>query len=193
VKQSLRFVAVILIGCLPVIGAQPTPVQAPTNSVSSGDSPALRKVLSNKPFFGTARTLTLNGTYVNTPTENLQQTGVWDTWGMPLSLDQMHGMIAEAAFGDDKRRGQWQVTYRRRMMTMDSDWPTIASANSTLSLSDRRSQVLKANYNVRDWWKVGVAAVVQDRYSVSPNLSLSSFGPAGRDSLGFQVDTSLKF
>ena len=78
-------------------------------------------------------------------------------------------------------------------MTMDPEWQAIADSNSALSLSDRRSQVLKASYNLRDWWKVGVAAVVEDRYGTEPTLELGSFGPNGRDALGFQIDTSLKF
>ena len=184
--------AVTLIGCLPAIGAQTPPVESPADD-SADQSPALRKVFSDKPFFGTQRMLTLNGSYVNTPTENLQETGSWDVWSMPLSLDEMHGMIAEISFGGSDKQGQWQLTYRQKMMTMDSDWQAIAAANSSLSLSDSRSQVLKASYNVRDWWKVGVAAVVEDRYGNQPTLDISSFGLNNRDSLGFQVDTSLKF
>jgi len=102
-------------------------------------------------------------------------------------------MIAEVSFGDTARRGQWQVSYRQKVMTMDSEWGAIADSNSALSLSDRRSQVLKASYNLRDWWKVGVAAVVEDRYGSEPTIDAGSFGLNNRSSLGFQIDTSLKF
>lgn len=150
-------------------------------------------MFSDKPFFGTQPSLTLNGSYVNTPKEDYEETGVWNVWTLPLSLDEMHGMIAEVSFGDTGKQGQWQLTYRRKMMTMDSEWQAIADSNSALSLSDRRSQVLKASYSVRDWWKVGVAAVVEDRYGTEPTLDIGSFGLNNRDSLGFQIDTSLKF
>lgn len=184
--------AVVLIGCLPVVGAMAPPVEPPADD--SADQPAaVRKLLSDKPFFGTQSMLTLNGSYVNTPTENLQETGSWDVWSMPLSLEEMHGMIAEISFGGAEKQGQWQLTYRQKMMTMDSEWQAIAAANSSLSLSDSRSHVLKASYNVRDWWKVGVAAVVEDRYGNEPTLDIGSFGLNNRDSLGFQIDTSLKF
>lgn len=182
----------MLIGALPAIGAPAPPVEPPSHN-SAGQSPALRKVLSDKPFFGTQSLLTLNGTYVNTPTENLQETGSWDVWAMPLSLEDMSGMIAEISFGDAARRGQWQLTYRQKVMTMDTEWQAIADSNSALSLSDRRSQVLKASYNLRDWWKVGVAAVVEDRYGAEPTIDVGSFGLNNRSSLGFQIDTSLKF
>jgi len=184
--------AAILIGPLPVLVVAAPPVLTPGND-SADQTSGLKKVFSDKPFLGTQRALTLNGTYVNTPTENLQETGSWDVWSMPLSLDELHGMIAEVSFGDTARQGQWQLTYRQKLMTMDSEWQAIANSNSALSLSDRRSQVLKASYNVRDWWKVGVAAVVEDRYGNEPVLDITSFGLNNRDSLGFQIDTSLKF
>jgi hypothetical protein len=191
-KKWITLLAAMLIGALPVIGAPVPPVETPSDN-SAGQSPALRKQLSDKPFFGTQSLLTLNGSYVNTPTENLQETGVWDVWSLPLSLEDMHGMIAEISFGDAARQGQWQLTYRQKVMTMDSEWKAIADSNSALSLSDRRSQVLKASYNVRDWWKVGVAAVVEDRYGSEPTVDVGSFWLNNRSSLGLQIDASLKF
>ena len=191
-KKWITWMAVVLIGCLPVVGAMAPPVEPPPDD-SADQSPAVRKLLSNKPFFGTESMLTLNGSYVNTPKEDYEETGVWDVWTLPLALDEMHGMIAEISFGDTAKQGQWQLTYRQKVMTMYSEWQAIADSNSALSLSDRRSHVLKASYNVRDWWKVGVAAVVEDRYGSEPTLDIGSFGLNNRDSLGFQIDTSLKF
>src|ERR1035437_3519499 len=81
-----------------------------------------------------------------------------------LTLDQMDGVIAGVAFGDGEQQGQWQLAYRRKLMTTDTSWQAIADASSGLTLSDRRSQVLKANYNVRNWWRLGVAAFVEDRF-----------------------------
>jgi hypothetical protein len=191
-KKWITLLAAMWIGCLPVVGAPLPLVDGPADD-SADQSTALRKLLSDRPFFGTQSLLTLNGSYVNTPKEDYEQTGVWDVWSLPLSLDEMHGMIAEISFGNAARRGQWQLTYRQKVMTMDTEWQAIAAANSALSLSDRRSQVLKASYNVRDWWKVGVAAVVEDRYGTEPTIDVGSFGLNNRSSLGFQIDTSLKF
>jgi hypothetical protein len=78
-------------------------------------------------------------------------------------------------------------------MTMDSEWQAIADANAGLTLSDRRSQVLKASYNLRDWWKLGIAAVLEDKSGADPGTDPFIFGLSGRQGLGFQVDTSLKF
>jgi hypothetical protein len=162
----------------------------PAAADSADQSPALRKVFSDKPFFGTQSVLTLSGSYVNTPREDFEETGVWS---LPLSLDQMSGVIGEISFGEAAKQGQWQLTYRYKVMTMDNEWQAIADSSGGLSLSDRRSQVLKASYNIRDWWKVGLAAVVEDRSGVDPAIDPGTFGLNGRESLGFQIDTLLKF
>jgi hypothetical protein len=157
---------------------------------SAVEQPALRKVLSDRPFFGTQTVLTLGGNYVNTPREDFEQTGVW---GQPLALDEMDGVIGELSFGEARKQGEWQLTFRYKLMTMDTEWQAIADANAGLSLSDRRSQVLKASYNVRDWWKLGIAAIIEDKSGPAPGADPSIFGLSGQQGLGFQVDTSLKF
>jgi hypothetical protein len=155
---------------------------------TSDDSPSFKKVLSDRPFFNTQNVLTLSGNYVNTPREDFLESGAWN---LPLALDQMDGLVAGVAFGDGADQGQWQLAYHRKLMTMDTSWQAIADANSGLTLSDRRSQVLKANYNVRNWWRVGVAAFVEDRFgSDSDTVPLL---PGNGQSLGFQIDTTLKF
>ena len=166
---------------------------APTSDdvlASSAVDQGLRKVITDKPFFGTQSVLTLNGSYVNTPREDLEQTGKFD---LPLTLDQMDGVIGELSFGDDVKQGQWKLSYRYRIMTTDNEWQAVAMANSDLALSDRHTQMLKASYSVREWWKLGLAAVVEDRPGADFTSSPSLLGANGRGSLGFQIDTSLKF
>jgi hypothetical protein len=157
---------------------------------SADQQPGLRKLLSDRPFFGTQPVLTLGGNYVNTPREDFEQFGIWS---QPLTLDQMDGVIGELSFGEARKQGEWQLTFRYRLMTMDSEWQAIADSNAGLTLSDRRSQVLKASYNLRDWWKLGIAAVLEDKSGADPAADPFIFGLSGRQGLGFQVDTSLKF
>jgi len=40
---------------------------------------------------------------------------------------------------------------------------------------------------------VGIAAVVEDRSGVDPSLDPGTFGLNSQESLGFQIDTLLKF
>jgi len=161
-------------------------VKAQTNEVAS----AFRTMLSDRPFFHTQSVLTLSGDYVNTPQEDFEQLGVWN---LPLTLDQMDGVIAGVAFGDGEQQGQWQLAYRRKLATIDTSWEAIADASSGLTLSDRRSQVLKANYNVRTWWRLGVAAFVEDRFGDDAGTEPVPLFPNGHQSIGFQIDTTLKF
>jgi hypothetical protein len=161
-------------------------VKAQTNETGS----AYRTMLSDRAFFRTQSVLTLSGDYVNTPQEDFEQLGEWN---LPLMLDQMDGFIAGVAFGDGEQQGQWQVAYRRRLVTVDTSWQAVADANSGLTLSDRRSQVLKANYNVRNWWRVGVAAFVEDKFGNDTGSDTAPLLPANGQSLGFQIDTTLKF
>jgi hypothetical protein len=188
-KKWIAWLAVTSIGFAVAAGVSGQTIDfAPADS--NDQAPALRKSLSDRPFFGTQSVLTLNGSYVNTPKEDFEQIGAWT---LPLSLDEMHGMIAEISFGDAVKQGQWQLTYRYKVMTMDNEWQAIADSSGGLSLSDRRSQVLKASYNIRDWWKVGVGAFVEDRSGVDPTIDPGTFGLNGQESLGFQIDTLLKF
>jgi hypothetical protein len=165
-------------------------ITEPVPENSDSGQPGLRKSLSDRPFFGTQPVLSLGGDYVNTPREDFLETGMWN---LPLSLDQMDGVIAEVAFGDARKQGEWQLSYHYKVMAMDSEWESIADSNAGLTLSDRRSQVLKASYNVRDWWKLGFSAVVEDRLGTDAGADPYAFGLNSRESLGFQIDAVLKF
>ena len=161
-----------------------------TASGASSQTPALRKVLSNKSVFGISPVLTLGGNYVTTPKEDYEMTGVCN---QPLTLDEMHGVLAEIGFGDATKKGEWQLRYRQKLMTMDTAWQTATDAARGFSLSDRRSQVLKASYNLRDWWQVGVSALVEDRIGAETGVQPIPMGVHNGESLGFQIDTSFRF
>jgi len=161
-------------------------VKAQTNETAS----VYKTILSDRPFFRTQSVLTLSGDYVNTPKEDFEMLGVWN---LPLTLDQMDGLIAGVAFGDGQQQGQWQLAYRRKLATIDTSWGAIADASSGLTLSDRRSQVLKANYNVRNWWRLGIAAFVEDRFGDDAGTDPVPLIPNSHQSIGFQIDTTLKF
>ena len=165
-------------------------VAAAVKAQTSDDTPSFKKVLSDQPFFRTQSVLTLTGDYVNSPKEDFEESGAWN---LPLTLDQMNGLIGGVAFGDGEHQGQWQLAYRRKFMTMDTSWQAVADANAGLTLSERRSQVLKANYNVRNWWRVGVAAFVEDRFGNDMGYDTVPLLPGNGQSLGFQIDTTLKF
>jgi len=184
-------IVLIVAGSIWLIGAQVATAQTNEASAISTNQPVVaRKILSDKPFLGTPSVLTLGGDYVNTPKEDYESSGVWTT---PLTLDEMHGIIAEVGFGEARKQGEWQLRYRLRLMTMDPTWRTLADSSHGLSLSDRRSEVLKASYNLRDWCQLGIAALVEDKPGVDPGADLIPLGPQNRESLGLQIDTSFRF
>ena len=184
-------IVLIVASSVCLIGAVVATAQADQASTTSTDQPVvLKKTLSDRPFLGTQRVLTLGGDYVNTPKEDYESTGVWS---MPLTLDQMHGIIAEVGFGEARKQGEWQLRYRRKLMTMDPTWQVLTDASPGLSLSDRRSEVLAASYNLRDWCQLGFAAFVEDRAGSDAGLDPIAFGPRNRESLGLQIDTSFRF
>jgi hypothetical protein len=50
-----------------------------------------------------------------------------------------------------------------------------------------------ANYNVRNWWRLGVAAFVEDKFGDDAGPDPVPLFPNGHQSLGFQIDTTFKF
>jgi hypothetical protein len=169
-------------------------VMAQTNKTKQSTSPAvdsaLTKMLTENPVPGPRPLLRLNADYVNSPKEDYEMLGVWNS---PLTLDQLNGLIAEFTLGDARRRGDWQLAYKRKMMTMDNSWQSIADANPSLTLSQRSAEVLKASYNVRDWWQLGVAAVFEQKLGAEAGFDPAPFGLGGGESLGLQIDSSVKF
>ncbi len=174
-----------------LIGALVATAQTNQVSTASTSQPVVvKKTLSDKPFLGTQSVLTLGGDYVNTPKEDYESTGVWS---MPLTLDQMHGIIAEIGFGEARKQGEWQLRYSRKLMTLDPTWQALTDASHGLSLSDRRSEVLKASYNLRDWCQLGIAALVEDKAGSDAGLDPIPLGLRNGESLGLQIDTSFRF
>jgi hypothetical protein len=112
-----------------VAPAQTNVAVAGTSSQTSG----LKKSISEKPFLGTKNVLTLSGDYVNTPKEDYEMTGVWTD---PLTLEEMHGMIAEIGFGEATKKGEWQLRFKRKLMTMDNSWRVEANEFSSAYLLD---------------------------------------------------------
>jgi len=161
-----------------------------TAALTASQAETLKKILSEEPILKTKRMLTLSGDYVNTPKEEYEITGIWSA---PLTLEEMHGMVAEIGFGDATKKGEWQLRFKRKLATMDTSWRTSTDAARNIGLSDRRNQVLKASYNVKDWWQVGVSALVEDKVGFDTSLDLIPLGLRNGQALGFQIDTLFKF
>src|SRR6266446_3860093 len=116
IQDAMRKVVSIAV-CLTCF-AVAVSVKAQTNETAS----VYKTILSDRPFFRTQSVLTLSGDYVNTPKEDFEMLGVWN---LPITLDQMDGLIAGIAFGEAEQQGQWQLAYRRKLATLDTSWGPI--------------------------------------------------------------------
>jgi len=164
---------------------------AQTNAVAdSSQTGAMTKTLSEKPFFGTKSVVTLGGDYVNSPKEDKEMIGVWTS---PLTLDQMDGAIAEIGFGEAKKQGEWQLRYRQKLFSMDPSYQAINAGARNLVLSDSRRQVLKASYNLREWWQVGIAALGEEKFGPDNSVDTIPLGFRNGETFGIQIDATFRF
>src|SRR5260221_13451787 len=99
-------------------------------SQTSDDSPSFKKILSDKPSFRTQSVLTSTGYYVNSPKEDFEASGAWN---LPLTLDQMNGLIGGVAFGDGDRQSQRQLGYPPKFVTQDTSRPPTPDGNPGLA------------------------------------------------------------
>ena len=164
-------------------------VLAQTNTAALGPAGLTTRLAAQK-FLGTQSVLTLSGDYVNSPKEDFETTGLWT---LPLSLEDMPGVIGEIGFGEATKQGEWQLRLKTRLLTTDPAGAASSEAAHTLTLADRRSQMLKASYNVKDWWQVGAAAFVADRFGSASSFDPRPLGLRNGESVGFQFDTKFKF
>lgn len=62
-----------------------------------------------------------------------------------------------------------------------------------LVLSDSRRQVLKASYNLRDWWQVGVDALGEEKFGPDNSGDTIPIIFRNGETFGIQLDTTFKF
>jgi hypothetical protein len=137
----------------------------------------------DKPFMGTASLLTLSGEY----DKNLKP--AFES----LPDDQTTGWTAQIGFGDAKKKGQWQIAYQYKYLEADATWDAITDSDFGNGGTDRKGHVIKAAYNLQDWWQLGFAAFVTQKISDRPNSGHDTVGFAGEDHLRIQVDSVFKF
>lgn len=139
--------------------------------------------LCDRPFLGTPAMLTFSGEYdknIKAAFENVAD-------------DQTEGWTAQVAFGEAKKKGQWQVVYQYKKLEADATWDAITDSDFGNGGTDRKGHIVKAAYNLQDWWQLGFAAFITEKISDRPNTGHNISGIAGEDLLRFQVDTVVKF
>jgi hypothetical protein len=143
-----------------------------------------------KPFLGTPSVLTFSGEYLHNLAGDYETlTGSTQT----LSPDQTDGWAVQAAFGGNKKKGEWQVAYQYKHLEADATWDAISDSDFGLGGTDRKGHVVKASYNIRDWWQLGLAAFITEKISSRPNSGENTRGLSGEELLRAQMDSAFKF
>jgi hypothetical protein len=139
--------------------------------------------LCDKPFLGTPAMVTLSGEYdknLKSAFENLPD-------------DQTTGWTGQIVFGEAKKKHQWQIAYQYKYQEADSTWDAIADSDFGNGGTDRKGHVIKAAYNLQDWWQLGFATFLTEKISNRPNTGHNTVGFAGQEQLRLQVDSVFKF
>ena len=149
--------------------------------------------LADKPFLGTPAQITVAGEYDINLANAFDKLNKSTAGVRSNDFNQTTGWTGQVAFGDAKKKGQWQVAYQYKHQEADSTWDAIADSDWGNGGTDRKGHVVKATYCAQDWWQLGFAAIITEKISVRPNSGHNTVGFAGEDQLRIQADTVFKF
>jgi hypothetical protein len=150
--------------------------------------------LSSKPFLGTPSLLTLCGEVdfnMKNAYENLTSSG------QTLDKDQRLGWTAQLAFGNAKKKGEWQVAYQYKYMQADAVWDALTDSDWGTGGTDRQGHVVKGTYCFADWWQMNCTMFITHKISDRANSGHNTVGAIGanhgQDMMRLQVDSVFKF
>ena len=136
--------------------------------------------ICDHPFLGTPAMLTV-GAEVD---KNLND--AFDNFG-----DQTTAWTAQVMFGQLAKRGQWTVAYQYKYVEADAVLDSLS--DDDFGGTDRQGHVVKAFYNVRDWWSVGTTAYITEKITDRSNTGHNALGIDGEQQIRVFVDTIFKF
>lgn len=145
-------------------------------------------LISERPFLGTPALLTISGEY------DVNLAKAFDTMAnssQKISPDQTIGWTVQAVFGEAKKKGQWQVAYQYKYLGADAVFDALTDSDWGYGGTDRKGHVIKAAYNLQDWWQLGAAAIMTDK--ISGRSGGHNMKGDGSEMLRLQIDTVIKF
>ncbi|MCS7047917.1 MAG: putative porin [Verrucomicrobiae bacterium] len=147
--------------------------------------------LQRQPFFGTPAIVTVSGEYVKNLADAYESLRGAVT---NVSPDQTEGWTVQVAFGEAKKKGQWQVAYQYKYLEADAVLDSWTDSDWGTGGTDREGHVVKAAYNFQDWWQVGLTAFITEKISNRPDSGHNISAPRrGEDLLRLQLDTLFRF
>jgi hypothetical protein len=154
----------------------------------------LAYLITEKLFLGTPALVTLSGEMDH----NLK--GNYETLiGAGQSVDkyQTSAWTIQLAFGEAKKKGQWQVAYQYKHLEADAVWDALTDSDWGTGGTDRKGHVVKGVYNLTDWWQFGCTVFLTEKISNRANSGHNTVGGItpfhGQDMLRLQLDSVFKF
>ena len=95
-----------------------------------------------------------------------------------------------------KKKGEWQVAYQYKYLEADAVMDAVADSDwGTVGGTDRKGHVVKAAYNIQEWWQLGITAFITEKISNRPNSGAryTAAPRTGEDLLRVQIDNVFKF
>ncbi|MCX7887808.1 MAG: putative porin [Verrucomicrobiae bacterium] len=151
-------------------------------------------LVSERPFFGTTPLLTLSGE-VDKNIKNAYKTLAGSS--QTIDPDQTFGWTVQLAFGEARRKGEWQIAYQYKYLPADVTFDSLTDSDWGAGGTDRQGHAIRGMYNIRDWWQIGITAFLTSKISDRPNTghnTIGAIGPNhGQEMLRILVDTSFRF
>jgi len=137
--------------------------------------------ISNDAFLGTPAIVTFSGEY----DKNLN-----DAYDVPGD-NQTTAWTAQVMFGKAAKKGQWQIAYQYKRVGADSVFDSMTDDDFGGG-TDRKGHVVKAFYNIRDWWSLDAAVFVTEKITGRTGAHTQP-GLEGQTQTHLYFDTMFKF
>ncbi|HUI08322.1 MAG TPA: putative porin [Verrucomicrobiae bacterium] len=137
-----------------------------------------------EPFLGTPAVLKFSGEYL----KNVSSVFVNNPLG-----DATRGWTGQISFGDAARKGQWLVAYQYKQLEANSTLDAITDDDFSAGGTDRRGHVIKAAYNLLDWWQLGFTSYITGKIDAQRTGANAQPGVQGQTRLHVMADSMFRF
>jgi hypothetical protein len=140
--------------------------------------------LCESPFLGTPSVVKFSGQY---------QKNVKSMYENDPPGNDTRGWTGQVGFGDATKKGQWMIAYQYKRLEANSTLDAIVDDDFGAGGTDRKGHVIKAAYNVFDWWQLGFTSFITQKIDGGRTGSHSQPGVVGEDRLRIFADSMFKF
>lgn len=147
--------------------------------------------LQAKPFLGTPAVVTFGAEYVQN-LANAFDTLTSASTNLLNASQATEGYSGQVAFGGNKKKGEWQVTYQYKYLEADAVYDGLTDADWGTGGTDRKGHVIRGSYNLQEWWQFNLTAFVTQKISDRTGPNTIAADP-DESLLRLQIDSVFKF